>query len=86
MSVAFSMMARLRHNLLLLLSPSYRHVRSRLDVIGQETADLQGLDFGRLAALQPHGDQCAGRDRHAIGYAGVWPEQPHPLPHALPPA
>lgn len=37
MSVAFSMMARLRHNLLFLFSPSYRHVRNRLDVIGQGT-------------------------------------------------
>ena len=35
MSVAFSLMARLRHRLLLVLSPTYRRVRVRLDEIAQ---------------------------------------------------
>lgn len=34
MSVAFSMMARFHHSLLLALSPSYRQLRKRLDAIG----------------------------------------------------
>lgn len=38
MSVAFSMMARLHHNLLLVFSPSYRQLRQRLEAIGQERA------------------------------------------------
>jgi hypothetical protein len=33
MSVAFSLMAKFRHRLLLRLSPSYRKVRERLDEI-----------------------------------------------------
>ncbi len=36
MSVAFSLLARLRHRLLLSLSPSYRKVRARLDQIAAE--------------------------------------------------
>ena len=35
MSVAFSLMARFRHRLLLALSPTYRSVRARLDEIAQ---------------------------------------------------
>lgn len=35
MSVAFSIMARFHHNLLLALSPSYRQVRARLNAIGR---------------------------------------------------
>jgi hypothetical protein len=37
MSVAFSMMARLHHKLLLAFSPSYRQVRRRLEAIGRPT-------------------------------------------------
>lgn len=37
MSVAFSMMARLHHNLLLALSPGYRQLRERLEAIGEPT-------------------------------------------------
>jgi hypothetical protein len=33
MSVAFSLLARLRHGLLFALSPSYRRIRARLDDI-----------------------------------------------------
>jgi hypothetical protein len=36
MSVAFSLIARLRHRLLLSLSPSYRRIRERLDEIAQQ--------------------------------------------------
>ena len=36
MSVAFSLMARFRHRLLLALSPSYRRVRERLDALAQQ--------------------------------------------------
>ena len=36
MSVAFSLMARLRHRLLLSLSPSYRRIRERLDLLAQQ--------------------------------------------------
>jgi hypothetical protein len=35
MSVAFSVMTRVRHNLLLVISPSYRQVRRRLEAIGR---------------------------------------------------
>ena len=37
MSVAFSVMTRLHHNLLLVISPSYRQVRRRLEAIGRPT-------------------------------------------------
>jgi hypothetical protein len=37
MSVAFSVMARLHHHLLLALSPSYRQLRRRLEAIGRPT-------------------------------------------------
>lgn len=33
MSVAFSLMARIRHRLMFALSPSYRRIRARLDEI-----------------------------------------------------
>lgn len=36
MSVAFSLMARVRHRLLLALSPSYRRIRARLDKIAAD--------------------------------------------------
>lgn len=35
MSVAFSLIVRLRHRLLLSLSPSYRRIRERLDELSQ---------------------------------------------------
>jgi hypothetical protein len=35
MSVAFSVMTRVSHNLLLVISPSYRQVRRRLEAIGR---------------------------------------------------
>lgn len=35
MSLAFSMMSRLHHSLLLAFSPSYRRIRERLGEIGQ---------------------------------------------------
>ena len=38
MSVAFSVVARLHHNLLLAFSPSYRQVRKRLEAIGRQAA------------------------------------------------
>lgn len=34
MSVAFSVIVRLQHNLRLTFSPSYRQVRKRLDALG----------------------------------------------------
>ena len=34
MSVAFSMMARFHHSVRILLSPSYRQVRRRIEAIG----------------------------------------------------
>lgn len=37
MSVAFSVVAKLHHNLLLTFSPSYRQVRRRLEGIGRPT-------------------------------------------------
>jgi hypothetical protein len=36
MSVAFSLIARLRHRLLFRLSPSYRRIRERLDELAQQ--------------------------------------------------
>jgi hypothetical protein len=36
MSVAFSLMARIRHRLLLALSPAYRGVRARLEEIASD--------------------------------------------------
>lgn len=36
MSAAFSLISRLRHRLLLSLSPSYRRVRQRLDALAQD--------------------------------------------------
>ena len=36
MSVAFSMMSRLHHNLLLAFSPSYRQIRKRIDAIAHQ--------------------------------------------------
>ena len=38
MSVAFSMMARFQHSVRLIISPSYRQVRQRLEAIGQSRA------------------------------------------------
>lgn len=38
MTVAFSMMERLHHNLRLTFSPSYRQVRERLETIGRRPA------------------------------------------------
>lgn len=37
MSVAYSIVSRLHHNLRFALSPSYRRVRERLELIGQPT-------------------------------------------------
>jgi hypothetical protein len=36
MSVAYSIVTRLHHNLLLAMSPSYRKLRERLELFGQD--------------------------------------------------